>query len=274
MTPDVTTTYEDIAKLPDLVTDLYKSIDIKIRQGTDLDLKIKQCRELVPKGALLDLQDSVELITAKRALESIIISKDQKDCIDTFKRIAEHSLEMKTTKPSKGKDALFELEFYQYTQYRGLESRLGEPDVVVSLDGHDYHIACKTINSLSNFESQLRSGYHQLAKYGKGCVAFNLEPHLILEEPLDLSPEEASRYLSEQIRSLIKPWRKLLTKGITNNKFDGIIFQMSCVVHDEYGMNVFTQSYFWSDEMIADSNAIVRFRALVGGLKGNLVNHY
>lgn len=281
MSPEVSSSYEDIAKLSAQVRLLYENLEVRIREASDLEKMLLLCtniNEVVNEFSSCDL---LRLIKAKRVLDAIISCSNENkgELKEPLKRISENSLETSTDKHSLGKDALYELELLQYIKHRGLNATLGEPDIIVCAPFGKYYIACKTINSLNNFEKQLQSGYHQLEKYGDGvgCIAFNLEPYMVFSEPLEISsPKEASFKLREAVQKIINDKRFLIHSKLIEGRFDGVIFQMTCIVKinsNETSYDTFTHSYFYCDSQEQSNDAYKRFSGFVNSMKGSLVEY-
>jgi len=275
MQPEVYKSYEEIAQLPVQVLSLYQKMNINIPPNSNLEKYMRICSNLDTNiEQLFDVNFLLDVSRAKRVLEAIVSCPQVQEAKEPLTRIAKHSLITNTEEHSQGKDALFELEFFQYLQHRHLEVKLGEPDIIVNLPFGKYYIACKTINSLKNFEGQLRSGYHQIEKYGQGCIAFNLEPHLSINEPLVISHiKEAMPKLRILIQDIIKEWKILLNRKLVENRFDGIIFQMTCIVDCEYSqsrLDTFTKSYFFCDSQAHKNQSSARFLLLANLLQGQL----
>jgi len=272
MYPEVFLTYKEIAKLPDQVRSLYNTLELKINTFSDLEKKLELCSGIDKQSGKSSDIDFLEVCRAKRVLEAILSCAQEQGAKEALKRIAESTLTTNTNNHSSGKDALFELEFFQYIKHRQLDARLEEPDVVVITPFGEYYVACKTINSLKNFEGQLRSAYHQIEKYGVGCIAFNLEPHLIVSEPLTISdPREAMEELSILIQNLKNEWKPLLCRRLSDGRFDGVIFQMTCIVsctHSRSDLDTFTQSVFFCDSQLQDAHAYKRFSEFTYLMKG------
>jgi len=275
--PEIFTTYEEIAKLPGKVRSLYEDLGIKIRQGGDLEKHLKLCSGLDEKTKMEPEKYLLDVSRAKRVLETILACEDEEEIKENLKRIAEHSLKTNTDRPSLGKDSLFELELLQYMKHRGLKARLGEPDIVIEVPFGEYYIACKTINSLKNFEKQLSSGCKQINMYGKGCIAFNLEPHTLVDEPVEAyDMKDAGLKLEILIKDIISKKKYLLINKLIDNSFDGVIFQMTCVVkfkNSASNLDTFTYSYYFNNTQCQENEASDRFGSLVESMKGEYVNY-
>ena len=274
MRPEVSMSYEEISNLPICVRALYNKFDIKIRPTVDLEKKLELCANLTKNNKLNPKNTLLDVCHAQRVLNAILACKDENELREPLKRIAEHSLKTNDTKHSLGKDALFELELLQYIKHRRIPASLGEPDIVIKASFGDYFIACKTINSLNNFETQLRSAYHQIEKYGRGCVAFNLEPHMLIEEPLKVTNLSiVSQKLKMAVSTILNKNKKLLKRRMSEGRFDGVIFQMTCIIDYENNLNTFTYTYYFSDAQLQEVEPFYRFHGLSCSLKGPLFEY-
>ncbi|WP_229652752.1 hypothetical protein, partial [Vibrio parahaemolyticus] len=274
MQPEIFSTYDEIERLPEIVQGIYKKLDIKIRQGSDLDKSLNLCKNLSNIVETLSMDELVKVNRAKRLLDAIVACSEEKEIKEPIKRISENSVITNSARHSMGKDALFELELLQYIKHRKIKARLGEPDIVIDSPFGEYYIACKTINSLKNFEKQLRSGYHQIERYGNGCIAINLEPHLCLNEPLEVShPIYAGRQLGRYVQGIIEHFRPILNKGLREGRFDGVLFLMTCVVKIEpniRNLDSFTHSYYLSDSQNQPFENYSRFDGFQTSMRGQL----
>ncbi|HAU4897203.1 hypothetical protein NAT02_18545 [Aeromonas hydrophila] len=277
MQPEILSTFAEIGRLPSTVRKIYQKHDVKIRQGSDLEKCLILCDKLSDNVELLSTDELVRLNKAKRLLDAIIACSNEEELKEPLKRISENSIVTNNTTHSMGKDALFELELLQYIKHRRLEAKLGEPDIVVASPYGEYYIACKTINSLNNFEKQLRSGYHQIEKYGKGCIAINLEPHLCLTEPLAcLHPMFAGKIISNYTQGIIKKLNPVINKGLRAGRFDGVVFMITCVIKARPGhgnLDSFTQAYFLSDYQNQPLDNYHRFNEFQDSMRGPLSEH-
>lgn len=245
MHPETFLSYKEIAKLPEQVNDLCLRLGIPIKAGADLAKLLK-----VAVSAETNRQDTLELCLAHRVLRAILACKNEANLKEPLSRIASNTLAPASTEHSPGKEALFELEMLQYIKYRGVTSRLDEPDIVITAPFGEYFIACKTINSLNNFEGQLRSGCKQVEKRGNGCVAFNLEPHVFAEQPVHTNSAKTLRQsLDSYLRGLYGNVQRFFDARLESERIDGVMLQISCfaeVADSPSAMDVFTHTVFYS----------------------------
>ncbi|MFT8827789.1 hypothetical protein [Acetobacter syzygii] len=264
--------FQTIAQFPEKVRKIYQEHDIRIRPRSDLARMLDLCTDIDSTYEMLPEDIRVEVNRAYRVLHAIVDCADQKVIGDPLRRIAANSLKLGEPKPSSGKDLLFELELLQYMRYRRLTAQLGEPDIVVVAPFGEYFVACKTIYSLKNFETQLSSGTKQIEKRGVGCIAFNLEPHMFFEQPLRASNRrEAMAQIKERLIELYdkESWR--FDKKLKEGRLDGVMLMMSCTVDvPGHSFHTFTNTVFYSRSNIQGTEAQRRFEGFRSAMSGPL----
>jgi hypothetical protein len=274
MRPEVHHSYDEIAELPAQVRALYEKLKIEIPKGSNLASALDLCTNVNTKIDNMGSKKLMELIRAQRVLLAIRECASEAEIKEPAKRIAQNPLDPASPKPSDGKHAVFELEFLQYVRHRGLDVRLAEPDVVVQMTFGDYFIACKTINSLTNFKGQLRYGYGQVENYGKGagCIAFNLEPHMHFEQPLRAKvAREIRDQLETLLQSLYSDKKDLLNRKLRDGRLDGVVLQMSCFAEIDESPNdldVFTHTVYYSRTDLQEQVASMRFNKFKMAMQG------
>ncbi|WP_176053380.1 hypothetical protein [Paraburkholderia caribensis] len=144
MQPDIQNSYEKIAELPAQVKALCENLKVRIGPQADLAKMLDLCTDIHMKVAGMAPDQILAVARAYRVLLAIVACVDEVEVKAPLERIATSILEPATPMHSAGKDAVFELELLQYIKHRGLDARLGEPDVVVELPRHGtYFVACK-----------------------------------------------------------------------------------------------------------------------------------
>lgn len=246
----VFTSFKELEKMSYEVKKLFSNLNIKIRKNKDLDRMLILCDNASNTFKNSDINKKLQIITAKRIIEAILRCSNEspEQLKEILHRIATENLDLNTKVPSKGKDAVFELEYLLYLKFIGLTVFLGEPDIIASLPCGLYYIACKTINNSSNFKNQLRSGYRQVHLAGRskdeknkpdflafnGVVAFNIEPHLDykkrrLSEEID-NKEIVYKELHDFLTKEMEGYKKIFNKVILDGRIDAVVFYTSCNV--------------------------------------------
>ncbi|QPB80599.1 hypothetical protein EHE21_14950 [Proteus sp. GOKU] len=244
------TSFKELEKMSYEVRKIYSKLKIKIRKNKDLYNMLILCDNASNMFENSNVNIKLKIITAKRIFEAILACSNEspKQFTEILHRIATENLELNTTTHSKGKDAVFELEYFLYLKELGLSVSLGEPDIIATLPCGPYYIACKTINKSENFKSQLRSGYRQVRLGGRnkdeskkndfvpfnGIVAFNIEPHLDykkrrLSEEID-NKEIVYKELHNFLTKEMEGYKQIFNKIILSGKIDAVVFYTSCNV--------------------------------------------
>lgn len=272
MSPDIHLTYEQIAQLPVQVKALCAEHKIKVSPHADLSRMVDLCTDIDKKIDSLGDDQQLEVCRAQRILSAIAECSGEKELKEPLTRIASSILSTATIEPSEGKHAVFELEVLQYARTRGLTVRLDEPDVVITAPFGDYFVACKTINSLSNFETQVRSGCKQVEKYGHGCVMFNLEPHMYFVEPLRAQTnEEVISLLDSLLEGLYVEKSRFFDSRLQDGRLDGVALQISCiadVADSPLDLAVLTHTIYYSRPNLQGREAHDRFEGFRQSMKG------
>lgn len=275
MNPDIHLTYKHIAQLPAQVEALCAKHGVKVSPHADLSRMLYMCRDIDKKIASLGADELLDVCRAQRILSAIVECADEEQLREPLDRIASSVLTTATIEPSEGKHAVFELEVLQYARTRGLVVRLDEPDVVVTPPFGDYFVACKTINSLKNFEGQVREGCRQVHRYGYGCVMLNLEPHMAFEEPLRAQTNrEVISMLETRLEELYSRNSRFFDSRLKDGRLDGVALQMSCIAdvsESPLDLAVLTHTIYYSRPNLQGREAHGRFevfRHSMGGAKG------
>lgn len=264
MPPELLASYEEIARRSDSVRAICARFEVRVKKNTDLE-KILQLASNAPLLAE-DPLNHLELCHAHRVLGAILACENEPELTEPLRRIATKPLARTWLEQSAGKDALFELELFQHIRQRGLEARLGEPDIIVSLPFGEYFVACKTINSYRALEGQLRKGYHQVRARGYGCVAFNVGLHILTErdEPV---PAQSGAELANWIEPPLRDFylgEHSLNKRLIKGPLDGLLFQVSClaqVAESGSDMNIFTHTSYHAPSRVQQLEAQERFES-------------
>ncbi|KAB2524867.1 hypothetical protein F8N49_12215, partial [Pseudomonas sp. GXM4] len=238
MGPEVIISYEQIERFPDKVKLIYAEFDKVIRADSDLHRCFKACEGVIHRKNTLTLPERIDLLQAQRVLEAIIncysiITVEERSAFKgLIAQIEANSLAPKEPSGFDGLNAVFELEYIQYLRHRKVKAKLGEPDIVVSTDFGNYHIACKSINSLKNIKRNLEKATEQIAERGFGFVALNFEPHLYYDGVFTTDePREVMEALDRNASSLYKPYEGMFDDMLAAGNFDGITIQICCLAN-------------------------------------------
>lgn len=272
MDPEIINTYEQISQLPTQIRPLFAKHNIDIDPDSDLQRMLDRCA-IADQGPDSSA-DALELCRAQRVLRAILDCGDEPEIKEPLNRIASSKLDFSSTEHSLGQDAVFELEFLQYVRHRGRTARLGEPDIIVSAPSGDYFVACKSINSLTNFRKQLSSGTGQVKKYGHGCVAFNLERQSKLEQPLKVEyANEVKAILDAELSEFYANNTQRFNRLLKEGSLDGVVLQISCfadIAESGVDLNVCTHTVFYSRPSLQGAEAHDRFDGFRQSMRGQM----
>ncbi|MDL9988813.1 hypothetical protein [Providencia rettgeri] len=263
------TDFKKLEKMSSEVRKIFSRNNIKIKKNKDLDEMLILCDNASNTFKDSSINIKLKIITAKRIIESILFCANEspKQLKEILHRIATENLDLNTKVPSKGKDAVFELEYFLYLKELGLSVSLGEPDIIATLPCGPYYIACKTINESGNFKNQLRSGYRQVRLSGRskdeqmkdnfvpfnGVVAFNIEPHLDYKKRMLSIEVDSKEIVYNELRNFltdeIEKYKQVFNKVILSGKIDAVVFYTSCNIKIKFSPDEMTTV---SCTMIAD----------------------
>ena len=202
------------------------------------------------------IHDILAMTHANRISDAILGVADEALAQELLLRIGKKDMDLDLRVPSQGKDSLWELELLSFLRRNGAKAWLHEPDIMVSLDGIDYPIACKKVNSEANVIDQVRKACKQLANFGaRGIVALNIDALVpessILRGPTDQATAGVLRKLTEEFldRNIMK-----FQEAIAGEKCDAMIFSVTSpadISHAKPRFNLQNETTFWS---VADRN--------------------
>lgn len=285
MEPEVMTTYEDIGLLPAKVQKIYDDFGKKIPPTSDLQKYIDLCDGIVEKVSRLSVKELVEVSRARRIFLALVECNDNLSDPDekaefgkSLSQIAANSLDPRTPGGSHALNMIFELDFLQYIRLRGMQARLGEPDIVISAPFGNYHVACKTINSFNRLGTNLEKGSTQIAERGVGVIALNLEPHLCFEEPFKAQTlSQVITAITHHLDELYENYKKLFNKHLASGDFDGLTLQMSCVAdiaENATDLDTVTHNVYYSRPKIQSKDSHDRFDGFRQTMEGPASNSF
>lgn len=279
MQPEVVTSYEEIARLPDRVRLIYDEFEVDIRPGSNLDNYLKLCDNLLEKTDCFGREEAVDVHRAQRIFLAIIecyeclVDLEERAAFKgSLKQIDLHSLDPRALGGSHAVNMIFELEFLQYIRFRGLTARLGEPDIVISAPFGEYYVACKTINSFKKLKKNLAYGSTQVKRKGFGIIALNFEPHLYLKEPLAVDViSEARHVLASYLSGIYRKYNLVFNKYLAAGDFDGLAIQISCMVaiaSSPTSLDTVTHTVYYSRASLQDNDSNIRFDRFRHSMQG------
>ncbi|MBW3503393.1 hypothetical protein [Pseudomonas sp. NKUCC02_KPG] len=285
MEPEVVTTYDEIALLPAKVRKIYEDFNKKIPDTSDLEKYINLCDGIVEKASFIGEKQLVDVHRAQRIFLALIQCNENLKDLDekaefksSLSQIAANSLDPRTPGGSHALNMIFELDFLQHIRLRGLEARLGEPDIVISAPFGNYYVACKTVNSFNNLSSNLEKGSAQITRNGFGIIALNLEPHIYFEEPYKAqSLLEVHTVLKRHLEGLYEGHKKMINKHLASGDFDGVTLQISCVAkiaENPTDLDTVTHNVYYSRPNIQNREYHDRFVGFRQSMEGPISSSF
>lgn len=133
-------------------------------------------------GAGITYEDLFGAAQMERIASAALILEEDQRPYPHLVALLNGSLNLLRREQSKAKDTLWELELLRMLRNIGIDSSLGEPDIIVEFDGARIGIACKKFYSEANVAKVLSQAISQIERaYDFGIVAVNLD---------DLLPED------------------------------------------------------------------------------------
>jgi hypothetical protein len=267
--PDEVSTYAQVAEKTGLVRRVFETRRIALHPQSVLSQMFNKAEALAetaksgsPNGS--GIEHLIAAMHANRISDAILGVAEEALAQELLLRIAKKDMDLALRAASHGKDALWELELLAFLRRKGARAWLQEPDIVVSLDGTAYPIACKKINADSGTVSQVRSACKQLRNFGaQGIVALNID-ELVPENSVLRGPTVIStgRHLQELAEEYLDRHRLDLQKAVAGEKCDAIIISITSLAEIEGSKpkwNYQTESMFWS---VSDKNTAGRDRLM------------
>lgn len=265
--PDDVSTYAQVAEKAGLARLIFQRRGIAVDAQSVLSQIFDQAEALAettqsgsPAG--IGIQQLIAAMHANRISDAILGVAEEALAQELLIRIAKKDMDLALRIASQGKDALWELELLAFLRRKGAHAWLQEPDIVVSLDGTEYPIACKKINSDSGTANQVRSACKQLRNFGaQGIVALNID-ELVPENKVLRGPAFVSTglHLQKVAEDYLDRHRLNLQKAVAGEKCDAIIISITAlaeIVGSKPRWNYQTETMFWS---VSDKNTPGRER--------------
>jgi len=233
----LTTTLADALVKVDNVVESLKKHGIKVSSNSSVGSLFAKVRQLNKQNAEASgAYDPMKFFASMEALwiaEALEMAVGEPKAREAIRRIVGSEMNLSGREPSRGKDALWELDVFRRLRLGGANPRFDEPDVVVSLnDGlGDYGIACKKVYLESGVAGALEEGCSQLKRAGlPGVVAFNLDE--FMEEKAMLHAPTRTALVSEvtqRTQKFIFRHAAEFQRMIDRNSCDGVLLSVSVV---------------------------------------------
>lgn len=222
-------TYREIADRSEAVRAELTRRNIRLHRDSALGTLLREAEALAQEwdagtdaGGIRRLMSAAH---ANRVAEAVLAIAGEPEAEECLRRMAGNDMNLSERKPSRGKDALWELDLLAFLRRRSIRAVLREPDITVDLGFGDYPIACKKVYSEKGVETQMRKGVQQMSQFnGAGLVAFNIDD-LVPADALMRSrtSTEASDYLAALNKDFIDRHQRHIQRFVTGERCDGIL---------------------------------------------------
>lgn len=216
-----------------------------------------------PRGLL-------HLAHASRITAAILQVGRQAGALECLRRMTSGLIDPSERERSAAKDAFWEIDLAARLQRMGLDVQMGEPDLVITIDGEHYPVACKNIYSETGVKDQMRRGVKQLERFGApGLVAFSID-ELTPAASVFVAPNEATARASLTHLNLafIQRHRENLQRFVVEGRCHGVMVNV-CVVTDleatSQRLNTQSETTVWtlSGDHAPKSSAFATFRKII-----------
>ncbi|NVM77290.1 hypothetical protein FHW83_003096 [Duganella sp. SG902] len=272
--PEQRVTFDQLSLHGQSVREIFARLNIDIRNASVLDTFLRNVDRLAARwreGNGQNVREMIDCTTAMRVFDAILAAQDDVSAIDCYHRIARKDVDLFSSIPSQGKDALWELQLLKELKSRGMNALLSEPDINVFVDEMTFPIACKKIYSINNLEGQLRSAGTQIKKSGGGgIVALNIDAQLPQNHLIVASRNNASRTLVRETENFLANNQSLFRRMFAAGKFDAVLVSVSCPVDNDDvrpRFNVATETLIWCPSGICSLESQARAEAFRAAMK-------
>jgi hypothetical protein len=277
--PDQTWTYLEVATKAAEIRAAIGRLDIKMHRDCALAKLLRQAEALAreweqgtnDKNWLPRLMDAAHSNRISDAINAALADPGAVECI---RRMCSNPMDISGRDPSRGKDALWELDLAHFLKRRGVTvAHEDPPDLIADFGFGPHPIACKKVYSEKGIESQVRKGAQQLAQYGRpGLVAINfddLAPGRALLQ--SQSQSSASDFLAKFNHEVIDRHQARLQRFIVDGRCDVILVStttLADIINSTTRFNTHTQTTLWSLASISSEQAgrLERIRTVLGAM--------
>lgn len=277
--PDQTWTYQEVAAKAAEVRAAVDRLNIKMHRDCALAKLLRQAEALArewQQGSsnpdwLPQLMDAAH---SNRIADAIHAALDDPGALECIRRMCFNGVDISGRDPSRGKDALWELDLAHFLKRRGVGVRHEDPpDLIADFGFGPYPIACKKVYSERGIESQVRKGAQQLERQGRpGLVAINLDDLAPARSLLQSqSQSSASDFLAQFNHGVIDRNQARLQRFILDGRCDGILVAtttLADIIDSTTRFNTHTQTTLWSLASIngEQSGRLEKIRAVLGAV--------
>ena len=272
--PDQTWTYQQVAEKAAATRDAIAGLGIKMHRDCALSKLLKEAEALARdweagRSGENWINRLMAAAHSNRISDAIAACLPDTGAVECIRRMCSNGLDISGRDPSRGKDALWELDLAGFMKRRGVSTiHEDPPDLIADFGFGPYPIACKKIYSERGIESQVRNGAKQLERYGRpGLVAINFDDlapaNALLQSQTQIS---ASDFLAKLNHEVIERNQARLQRFIVDGRCDGILVStttLADIVNSTTRFNTHTQTTLWTLSSIGEeqSDRIARIRS-------------
>lgn len=263
--PDQTWTYQEIADKAPLLREAIAAMGIRLHRDSALAKLLREAETLARdwEAGRTDggFRRLIHAAHANRIVDAIRTAQVDPGALECVRRMCAGAMDLSGREPSRGKDALWELDIASFLKRRDIPTEHHEPDLTADFGFGPYPIACKKIYSEKGLEGQVRKGARQLERYGSpGMIAVNLDD-LVPDDHLLRSPSmaDASDFLARHNLAVIERNRARLQRFIADGRCDCIIFSTTVLADIEGSstrFNTHTQTTLWSLDSVSPAQSV------------------
>lgn len=269
--------YRQVAERSEAVRQELERRKIRLHRDSALGILLREAGALAKEwdegSTTGDIRRLMSAAHANRVAGAVLTIATQPEAEECLRRMAGNDMNLSQRAPSRGKDALWELDLLSFLRRRGLQAVLREPDIVANFGVGDYPIACKKVYSEKGVEAQMRKGVQQLARFeGAGVVAFNIDDLVPADALMNSKTvQDASDFLAGLNKDFVDRHQRRLQRFVTEQRCDGILVAMTVLTDIAEGDSRFNnhlQVMLWTLEQASPSSRerVERLRLAISGL--------
>jgi hypothetical protein len=175
------TTYEAIADRCARVRAVLSERGVRLHRDSELAKLLRGAEQVARKfsdaAGGTSAEEAMRIAHADRIALAVLDVGEKDDAHECLRRMCSGPMDLAARGVSPGKDALWEVDLAAMLRRQGIACRMAEPpDLVLTLAGQPYPVACKAVHSEKGVEAQVRKGVKQLQAFGRpGVVALNID---------------------------------------------------------------------------------------------------
>lgn len=271
-------TYAQVAQRVCQVREILAEWNIRLRSGSSLSQFLRQAETLAQEWGT-GTTSSIEILCNTAHVNllalSVLALRGDPEVKQPLQRMASNVMMPDDRRQSQGKDALWEIVLLAQLRKGGVEARFEDPpDIVATLDGEDYPIACKKVWTETGVKGHIRKAGQQLRRFGNGgIIALNLDDLVLPGRLLRHDDyESAGRILDQFNLDFIERHRDVLQQAIMEGRCDGVwisVCTATDLTREDTPFNLFTQTSIWhlTDASEESRTRLLRFAQAAAGIQ-------